>query len=150
MFLRTGKNENQISIQPLKRGKEENPENYRPRLGLGKVMEQIILETISNDMKDTKVIRGSQHRFMKGKSCLTNIIAFYDEKTGLVDDGRAVGVIYLNTSAVSHDNLIEKQMKYRLYILYLQENAMKKRYSCCSAGLAAPSLLWLEEDMKIL
>lgn len=86
-------------------------------------MEQIILETISNDMKDTKVIRGSQRRFMKGKSCLTNIIAFYDEKTGLVDDGRAVDVIYLNSSkafsAVSHDNLIGKQMKYRLYIPYL-------------------------------
>lgn len=34
------------------------------------------MESISKDMKDKKVIRSSQHRFTKGKSCLTNLIAF--------------------------------------------------------------------------
>lgn len=62
----------------------------------GKVMEKIILETSSKHMKEKKAVRSSQHRFMKGKSCLTNLIAFYDGKPGLVNEGRAVDVIYLN------------------------------------------------------
>lgn len=81
------------------------------------------MENISKLINHRKATEDHQPGFMKGKSCLTNIIAFYDEKTGLVDDGRAVDVIYLNSSkafsAVSHDNLIGKQMKYRLYIPYL-------------------------------
>jgi len=34
--------------------------------------------------------------FTKGKSCLTNLIGFYDDMTGWVDEGRAVDVVYLD------------------------------------------------------
>lgn len=55
-------------------------------------MEQIILEVITKHIEE-KVIRSSQHKFTKEKSCLTNLIAIYDDMAGWVDGGRAVDVI---------------------------------------------------------
>lgn len=37
-----------------------------------------ILEAISKHVEDKKVIKSSQHRFTKGKSCLTNLIAMVE------------------------------------------------------------------------
>ena len=107
------------SVNPIfKKGKKEDPGNYGP-VSLtsipGKVMEQLILEAIMKQVEEKKVIRSSQHGFTKGKSCLTNLIAFYDDMTGWVDEGRAMDVIYLDFSksfdTVSHDILLGKLRK---------------------------------------
>jgi len=39
-------------------------------------------EVISKQVEENKVVRSSQHRFTKEKSCLTNLIAFYDGMIG--------------------------------------------------------------------
>lgn len=49
-------------------------------------------------MKDKKVIGSRWHGFMKRKSCLTNLIAFYDKMTSSVDEEKAADVIFLDFS----------------------------------------------------
>lgn len=76
---------------------KEDPENSRPvSLSLipGKVVEKLILETISRHIWEKKIIRSSQHGF-KGRSWLANLNEFYSEMNGLVSERRAVGAVYL-------------------------------------------------------
>ncbi|CAM4630454.1 unnamed protein product [Lepidochelys kempii] len=104
-----------------KKGNKGNPGNYRP-VSLtsvpGKIMEQIIKESICKHLEDNKVISNSQHGFVRNKSCQTNLIAFFGRVTSLVDRGEVVDVVYLDFSkafdTVSNDLLINKFGKYNL------------------------------------
>jgi len=78
-------------------------------------MDQLIPEVIIKQVEEKKVIKSSQHGFTNGKSCLPNLIAFYDCVTGWVDEGRAVDVVYLDFSkafdTVSRNILLGKLRK---------------------------------------
>lgn len=75
-------------------------------------MEHIILETIFKYVKHKKMIGSHLHGLMKGKSCLTSLIVFYDEITSSVDEERAEDANHLNFSKAfitgCHSFLINK------------------------------------------
>ncbi|GAB0181225.1 hypothetical protein GRJ2_000587800 [Grus japonensis] len=63
-------------------------------------------------VRDSQVIRLSQHGLMKDRSCLTLLISSCDKVTRLVDEGKAVDVVYLDNikafDTVCHSLLLEK------------------------------------------
>jgi len=73
-------------------------------------MERFILCALTADVMDNQ-IRPRQHGFMKGRSCLTILIFFYDQVTHLVDEGKAMDIIYQDVSkafgTVPHSILLE-------------------------------------------
>lgn len=48
----------------------------------GKIMDQILLETIVKHMENNDVMGHSKHGFSKGKLCLKNLVAFCDRYSG--------------------------------------------------------------------
>ncbi|KAJ7405771.1 RNA-directed DNA polymerase from mobile element jockey-like protein [Pitangus sulphuratus] len=99
----------------FKKGKTQNLRNYSA-VSLtsvpGKLMEKIILGNTEKHLKDNAVTGHRQHGFRRGKSCLSNLISFYDKVTHLADQRKPVDVIFLDFSkalgTVSHSMLLDE------------------------------------------
>jgi len=61
-----------------------------------KTVEKVIMGVIEKHFRDSAVVSHSQHRFMRCKSCLTNLMSFYDKVTHPSDQGKSVDVVFLD------------------------------------------------------
>lgn len=99
----------------FKKGNKQDPGNYRP-VSLtsvpGKVMESIIKEHVVEYLNYKKWLSASQHGFVKGRSCLTNLLEAFEAWTRLLDEGHGIDVIFLDYQkafdTVPHRRLLVK------------------------------------------
>ena len=103
-------------ITPLfKKGKRSDPGNYRP-INLAsvpaKIMEKIIKDNIMQHLIDNNLITRSQHGFMPGRSCTTNLLEYMNEVTKALDNNCAYDAILLDYrrafDRVSFRHMLEK------------------------------------------
>jgi Reverse transcriptase (RNA-dependent DNA polymerase) len=80
------------NVTPIfKKGAKSDPGNYRPVSLTAvscKIMESILKDEIVGHLERNKLIRPSQHGFMRGKSCVTNLISFMEKATAEMDQER--------------------------------------------------------------
>ena len=106
----------EANIVPLfKKGSRNKSVNYRPvslTSVICKLLETIIRDHMMDFLVKHKLINPSQHGFLKARSCLTNLLCFFEEITKLVDEGSPVDIIYLDFQKafdkVPHQRLILK------------------------------------------
>ena len=77
-----------------------------------KLLETIIRDHMMDFLIKHKLINPSQHGFLKARSCVTNLLCYWEEITKWVDDGSPVDVIYFDFrkafDKVPHQRLILK------------------------------------------
>ena len=103
-------------IIPLfKPGSRNKSVHYRPvslTSVIFKLLETIIRDHMMDFLIKHKLINPSLHGFLKARSCLTNLLCFFEEITKWVDEGSPVDVIYLDFQKafdkVPHQRLILK------------------------------------------
>jgi len=104
------------NVTPLfKKGCRQDPGNYRPVSLTSiacKVLESILKRAILQHIEKNKPLNNSQHGFMANRSCLTNLLEYFEKITEILDNGGSVDVIYLDFSKafdkVPHRRLIAK------------------------------------------
>ena len=105
------------NVTPIyKQGSRNSPENYRPislTCHLSKIMESIVRDVITQHLNKFNLINGSQYGFRRGRSCVTNLLAFLDKVTSYRDDKESVdNIIFLDFAKafdkVPHSRLMSK------------------------------------------
>ena len=109
------------SHQHSKKGEKSKAEKYKYRpISLtsvpGKLMERLVRNAIVDDMIENNLFSTSQHGFLSGKSCITQLLEFMEDITESVDNGKDLGIVYLEFSKafdkVAHRRLIRKLQNY--------------------------------------
>ena len=90
----------EADVVPLfKKGSKKKSENYRPvslTCIVGKILESILKDVIFIHLNKHGLIKDSQHGFTSGRSCLTNLLDFFEAVTKYLDEGSDVDLIYLD------------------------------------------------------
>ncbi len=93
------------NVTPIfKKGTKGDPGNYRPvslTNVLCKLLESIIKDKLLHHLMANNLIKDTQHGFMPGRSCATNLTEFMDKVTRSVDEDKSVDIIYLDFAKAS-------------------------------------------------
>jgi len=123
------------NITPIhKGGSMHQASNYRPislTSLICKIMEALLRDEIVRHLENNRLIHESQHGFRRGRSCLTNILAFLDKVTDVVDKSSGVDVIFLDL-AKAFDKVPHKRL-----LLKLKDH-----------GIDGKVLQWIENWLK--
>ncbi len=109
----------EANITPIyKKGRKTDPSNYRPislTSAACKIMERLIRDNLFSFLKSESLLHSSQHGFISGKSCATNLLESLDIITDALDLNLNVVMILLDFAKafdkVNHSKLIHK-LKY--------------------------------------
>ena len=88
-------------VPVFKGGDKSNVENYRPvslTSLVCKTLESIIKDNIVEFLDENDIIKDTQHGFRKNRSCLTNLLDFFEVATESFDKGTQLDVSYLDFS----------------------------------------------------
>ena len=88
-----------VVVPLFKKGCKDSPGNYKSVSLTSitcKVMERMIKESMSNFFERNKVMGKSRHGFTRNRSCLTNLLEFFEEVCDWVDKEKSVDVAYLD------------------------------------------------------
>jgi len=89
-------------------------------------MEYIIKDHITKFLEQNNVISTAQHGFVKGCSCLTNLLQSLEQWTMALDNGYGVDVLYLDYrkafDSVPHTRLVYKLVYLVIFFLTRQDN----------------------------
>jgi hypothetical protein len=106
----------EANVTPIfKKGAKSCPGNYRPVSLTSvccKVMESVVRDAVTDHLKANNLIKKSQHGFVKGRSCATNLLEFLEKATIAIDRGESFDVVYLDFAKafdkVPHKRLAKK------------------------------------------
>jgi Reverse transcriptase (RNA-dependent DNA polymerase) len=104
------------NVTPIyKKGAKSDAANYRPVSLTSiscKMLESIIRDSIVEHLSTNGIIEESQHGFVAGRSCCTNLIEFFDKISGILDSGGKADAIFLDFAKafnkVPRKRLLEK------------------------------------------
>ena len=75
------------------------------------MMESILKDNIVEHLARHRLINASQHGFMRGKSCTSNLLHFLEKVTVVVDSGVPVDVVYLDFAKAFDKVPVERLLK---------------------------------------
>jgi hypothetical protein len=105
------------TVTPIfKKGTKGDPGNYRPVSLTSvpcKILESIIKDKVMDHLLENNLISDSQHGFMPGRSCATNLVEFMDFVTESVDEGESVDIFYQDL-AKAFDKVPRQQLLRKL------------------------------------
>ena len=116
------------NVTPIfKKGDRNTPGNYRPislTSVVGKMLESIIRDKIVNYLERHSLIRDSQHGFRNKRSCLSNLLTFYNDLFSAHDITRSLDIVYLDFQK-AFDKVPHNKLMFKVKQLGIDGNILK-------------------------